>query len=342
MTAPCVHAPAARDRSRPGLALCGVMVGLCLAASAGAASIRLVENEPRQYDFIDVPRLPPAFGRGEFAFELWIKPDHAYPVGPTWRASKAQMRNWSDADPEPESAAGWWLPGNFLLDGHTRPRGFDGDATREGTFSLQFHGGGRLRWMFADGDLDVPGKVWAVQAWPATSTPSLLDGRWHHVVAQRRWAEGGGALLELWIDGALVADRSIPGRVDMRRWWDQLAHPDDPAELGGWALGAEVMTAWDQVFNQYEDYKGLVDDLRLWSSALDGERIAAAARGQPVDESTLLAHFQFDEAQGDEIADRIDPGYRLRLHRGTTDSWSPEDAPAARPTSTPGNPDRTR
>jgi hypothetical protein len=84
-----------------------------------------------------------------------------------------------------------------------------------------------------------------------------------------------------------------------------------------------------------------VDELRLWSSALDGERIAAAARGQPVDERTLLAHFPFDEAQGDEIADRIDSGYRLRLHRGTTDSWSQDDAPAARTTTTPGNPDRT-
>jgi len=31
------------------------------------------------------------------------------------------------------------------LDGHTRPDGFTPDKTREGTFSLQFYGGGRLR-----------------------------------------------------------------------------------------------------------------------------------------------------------------------------------------------------
>ncbi len=149
------------------------------------------------------------------------------------KSPKMQLANWSDADPKPYSDSGWWLTGNFLLDGHTRPQGFLGGATREGTFSLQFHGGGRLRWMFADGDLDVPGKVWAVQAWPASATPSLLDGRWHHVAAVRRWRAPEGATLELWIDGAKIARTDIPGRVDMRRWWDHLAHPDDPPELGG-------------------------------------------------------------------------------------------------------------
>lgn len=303
-----------------------------MVTSSDSASLRFLQNEPRQFDFVDIPRLPSEFGRGEFAFEIWIRPDSTFPVGPTWRAAKVQLSHWSDADPQPESTPGWWLAGNFLLDGHTRPRGFDADATREGTFSLQFHGGGRLRWMFADGDLAIPGKVYAVQAWPATSTPSLLDGRWHHVVAQRRWAESGGAVLELWIDGDRVAYRDIADRVDMRRWWDDLAHPDDPAELGGWAMGAEVMTAWDQVFNQYEDYKGLVDELRLWSTALDAERIAAAARGKPIDSDALLAHFRFDEGKGDLIVDSIDPQYRLRLHRGTVGSWSVDNAPAALPT----------
>jgi len=311
------------------LALLALLAGLSFPPSGTAASLRLLESSPQQFDFVDIARLPPGFGRGEFAFELWIKPDASFPVGPTWRGSKVQLQHWSDADPEPESTPGWWLAGNFLLDGHTRPRGFDGEASREGTFSLQFHGGGRLRWMFADGDLAVPGKVWAVQAWPATSTPSLLDGRWHHVVAQRRWHPAGGAVLELWIDGERVAHREIPDRVDMRRWWDALAHPDDPVELGGWALGAEVMTAWDQVFNQYEDYKGLVDDMRIWSGAMKGEQIVAAARGEPVDEATLLAHFSFDEGRGEFIGDRIDPGYRLRLHRGSRDSWAGEDAPSA-------------
>ncbi len=305
-----------------------MLTALAISDCARSASLRLLESAPQRFDFVDIPSLPSDFGRAEFAFELWIKPDASFPVGPTWRASKNQLRNWSDADPEPMSAPGWWLAGNFLLDGHTRPRGFDPDATREGTFSLQFYGGGRLRWMFADGDLDVPGKVWSVQAWPASTVPSLLDDRWHHIVAQRRWRTPEGAVLELWIDGQLQARREIPQRVDMRRWWDALAHPDDPLELGGWALGAEVMTAWDQVFNQYEDYKGLVDELRLWSRALDGAQIAAAARGEPLATDAVLAHFSFDKNSGEIITDRIDPDYRLRLHRGQARSWAREDAPA--------------
>lgn len=288
-----------------------------------AGSLAFVANGPQQFDFVDVPRLPDGFGTGEFTLSLWIRPDAGYPVGPTYRASKMQLTHWSDADPEPYSSDGWWLPGNFLLDGHTRPAGFLAGATREGTFSLQFYGGGRLRWMFADGDLDVPGKVWAVQAWPASSTSSLLDGQWHHVATVRRWREPQGATLELWIDGLRVAQTEIPDRVDMRRWWDALAHPDDPPELGGWAIGAEVMTAWDYVFNQYEDYKGLVDDLALWNRALTPEELAA----RPRSDDGLVAHFGFDEGQGTRVADRLDPGYTLHIHRGTPRTWSPESAP---------------
>ena len=305
-----------------------LLLGAC--GAAHAASLQFVENAPQQFDFVDIPRLPADFGRGEFTFEIWLKPDASHAVGSTWRASKMQLSNWSDADPKPYADPGWWLSGNFLLDGHTRPRGFLGGATREGTFSLQFHGGGRLRWMFADGDLDLPGKVWAVQAWPASSTPSLLDGRWHHVAAVRRWREPEGATLELWIDGAEVARTDIPGRVDMRRWWDDLAHPDDPPELGGWALGAEVMTAWDYVFNQYEDYKGLVDDLRLWNRALAPAEIAGAAAAQPVAADRLAAHFAFDEGAGDTIADRLDPSLQLRIHRATPRTWAAEQSPATR------------
>lgn len=154
-----------------------LVLAAVLAAPAHAGSLRFVENAPTHYDFVDIPSLPGEFGRGEFAFELWVKPDATYPIGPTVRASYAQLRNWTDADPEPYSSDGWWLAGNWLLDGHTRPEGFMPGDTREGTFSLQFYGGGRLRWTFADAKGGMPkGMVYAVQAWPATSTPSLLAG----------------------------------------------------------------------------------------------------------------------------------------------------------------------
>jgi hypothetical protein len=133
--------------------------------SAEAGSLRLVANAPTQYDFVDIGQLPPFFGRGEFAFELWIKPDTSFPVGPVWRSGYSQLSNWSEADPEPYSSDSWWLTGNWLLDGHTRPQGFGPGDSREGTFSLQFYGGGRLRFMFADSGENMPnGMVHAVQA----------------------------------------------------------------------------------------------------------------------------------------------------------------------------------
>lgn len=304
---------------------------ICAATNAEAGSLRFVANPPTRYDFVDIAQLPSSFGRGEFAFEMWIKPDTGFPVGPVWRSGYNQLSNWSDADPEPYSSDGWWLSGNWLLDGHTRPRGFGPGDSREGTFSLQFYGGGRLRFMFADASEKMPkGMVHAVQAWPASDTPSLLDGSWHHVVALRRWREPSGATLELWVDGKRVGATDIPLRTDMRRFWNQLAHPDDPKELGGWSLGAEVMTAWNYAFTQYEDYKGLVDEVRLWGRAPSPDEIEEWARGGPTrNAAQLLAHFPLDEQKGAILRDRLDQRSSWRLHRGTLRSWSAENAPVA-------------
>lgn len=43
----------------------------------------------------------------------------------------------------------------------------------------------------------------------------LLDGRWHNIQTVRRWSGNKGALLELWIDGTLIAKAELPARVDM-------------------------------------------------------------------------------------------------------------------------------
>lgn len=308
------------------------VIGILLLGMSGpieARSIRFLENLPTDYDFIDLPAVPGDFGQGEFSFELWVRPDASFPVGLTYRGTYDQLRNWSAADPEPYSSDGWWLAGNWLLDGHTRPRGYGPGDTREGTFSLQFYGGGRLRWMFADSGENMPrGMVHAVQAWPAETTPSLLDGQWHHVVAVRRWRAPEGATLELWIDGQLIAQREIPLRVDMRQFWSRLAHPDDPTELGGWSFGAEVMTAWRYAFTQYEDYKGWLDDVRFWGRALSPAEISRLAEGRsPADLRGALAHIRFDEGQGFTAADSLGSGINMILHNAQPESWSADNRP---------------
>ena len=307
-----------------------LLVASSLTTPATAGSLYFGANRPEQYDFADLASLPQEFGKGEFTYELWIKPDRTFPVGETWRASKDQLVMWSDADPKPYSSSGWWLDGNWLLDGHSRPEGFDSGNSRAGTFSLQFYGGGRLRWMFADSKENMPkGMVYTAQATPATATPSLLDGKWHHVAAVRRWRQPEGAVLELWIDGALVGKTDIPRRVNMRQFWDKLPHPDDPPEVGGWAFGAEVMTAWDYVFTQYEDYKGWMDEMRLWSRALAPAEIADAAKGTAPKRASkgLLSRFMFDEGKGSSSCDSINPSLCMSLHKTRPDTWSNENSP---------------
>lgn len=305
---------------------------LLLAVSpANADSVRLVANEPKQMDFGDITSIPASFGTGEFTFELWIKPDERYPVGTTGRGTTWQLENWSDTDIAPYSRVGWWYAGNWLLDGFTRPEGVNtGTETREGSFALQFYGGGRVRWLFADADETATptGSVWSVQAYPATSTPSLLDGRWHAVTCVRRWNAAGGADLELWIDGKQIAVTSTPHRTNMRQWWDKPAHPGDPEFLGGWALGAEVMTAWDYFFTQYEDYKGLVDEMRFWSRAkspleLSRDWRLPAMAGAP----GLAGLFNFDEGAGTTAHDRLLSKATITFHKTGPLLWADENAP---------------
>ncbi|HWW57059.1 MAG TPA: LamG-like jellyroll fold domain-containing protein [Sphingopyxis sp.] len=309
-----------------GALLAGVLL---FAHPSQAHSIRFSENRPTDYAFLDLSAVPAEFGMGEFSLEFWIRPDPTFPVGSTLRGTYGQLRNWSDADPEPYSSSGWWHAGNWLLDGHTRPRGFGASDTREGTFSLQFYGGGRLRWMFADsGDNMPPGMVYAVQAWPADATPSLLDGQWHHVVAIRRWREPAGATLELWIDGRRIAQTDIALRTDMRRFWHALPHPRNPPGLGGWSFGAEVMTAWGQFFTQYEDYKGLLDDIRFWGRALEPVEIEQLASGRTAKRlHRLLAQFTFDEGRGDHAIDTLGSGLRMAIRNRRPDTWSKESRP---------------
>lgn len=308
--------------------LFGMTTLLVVASFCGPATtkgaLRFLKSEAGHFDFADQRALPPTFGAGEFTFEFWIKPDASFPVGFTDRGTLNQLSAWSNADIAPYSSGNWWFAGNFLLDGHTRPDGFTSDKTREGTFSLQFYGGGRLRWMFADdGDVAPVGKVWAVEAYPANST--LLDSKWHNVNCVRRWVGASKAQLELWIDAKLIGSQVIPMRVNMRQFWDQLPHPRNPGYVGGWCWGSEVMTAWNYYFTQYEDYKGLLAEVRFWDRAKSSQEIETKWMHQVSGkEPGLVGYFLLDENTGTVVRDKLDPSRVMTLHNSQAESWSTE------------------
>jgi hypothetical protein len=123
-----------------GLALA---VTIFVARDGNAVSFRA--NETRESDYGLQTSLPKSFGAGEFTLDVRVRLDESYPVGRTGpQDSPGQLRNWSSADPAPYSRDDWWFEGNFLLDGHNN------SAFWEGTFSIQFCGGGRVRWLFGD------------------------------------------------------------------------------------------------------------------------------------------------------------------------------------------------
>lgn len=278
-------------------------------------SLELFANQPNDYDFGRQVVLPPSFGAAEFTLELMIRPDASYPVGPT-SGGAGQLVNWSDADEQPYSSCCWWFQGNFLLDGHNN------SAFENGTFSLQFYGGGRLRWLFGDGASAGPGVVRSVGAYPATATPSLLDGQWHRVALVRRWSGASGASLEMWIDGELVDSELTPTRANMRTWWDGWS--GFPADQEGWLWGAEKQAAIG-ILSQYEDYKGRLDELRFFGRALSPVELASggcAASPGPT------GYYAIEEGTGTVTCDALGPSQCLTLIDMKPGFWSMDAAPA--------------
>jgi hypothetical protein len=246
-------------------------------------------NEPNEYDHGVQVELPATFGTAEFTLELVVLLDDSFPVGPIIDGGPEQRERWSSTDIPPYSSSDWWYEGNFLLDGHNN------NSFGAGTFSLQFYGSGMLRWMFGDGAVDRDGDVWAVQAPSGATSPRLLDGQPHRVACVRRFAAGGGATLELWIDGALVGTESTPARTDMRAYWDTWA--DFPLEQPGWFWGAEKQAAIGSLF-QYEDYKGAIADVQVWDVARSPAELAAGSAA-----SGWTARWSFTERAGDLACD---------------------------------------
>jgi len=289
-----------------------------------ASSINFVENAANDYEYGHQTLIPAGFGSGEFTFEIWLKPNNSYPVGSVNEGTSAQLTNWSNVDAQPYSSSSWWWRGNFLLDGHNN------NSFQDGTFSLQFYGGGRVRWDFGDGQNAGPGGHWSVQAYPASSVPSLLDGQWHQVSCVRRWDGGSGAILELWVDGELIATESTPARTNMAAtYWD--GWTGFPSNGIGWYYGTEKQAAVG-VLPQYEDYKGLVDEMRFWSRAKStGELQNDWSKGVIGSEPGLVGHYTFSNSGATSVCNDLNSSDCMQVFNTDLSNWSFEDPPLGAP-----------
>lgn len=283
-------------------------------ATAGSLTFRV--SEPTRFDYALQRTLPEGFGKGEFTLEFSVRPDNKLPVGSTGDGSN-QLTNWSDSDSSPYGDDNWWFVGNFLLDGHNNA------AFGDGTFSVQFFGGGRIRWLLGDGTaVDRPGKLWAVQPVPASSTASLLDGQWHRVALVRR--AGSPPQLELWVDGNKIAVTRIERMVNMRAWWS--SWNGYPVRQDGWFWGTEKQAAIGAL-GQWEDYKGGLDDVRFWTRALAQDELSS---GKATNRSGLAAEMNFNDAGTDRTCDALHPSDCWTFVAPVTPLRVPDDAPAPR------------
>ncbi len=276
-------------------------------------SIDWIADPDGLHDYGHQLQLPPTFGVGEFSFQIWIRPDDSFPVGST--AGDGIVDNWTEEDEAPYVEGDWWYRGNFLLDGHNNVAGFS-----QGTFSLQFYGGGRVRWLFGDGSA-VSGGVWSAGAYPATQTDSLLDGNWHQLTLVRRWAGDDEAALELWIDGSLVDSETSTARTNMRQYWDDWT--GFGGDQDGWFWGAEKQAAIADYV--YEDYKGAMAEVRFWDVALEdiATTYADAVGG---DEPGLVGYYPWNEGSGTQACDTITDAC-VDLYRTADEQWLAEGPP---------------
>lgn len=252
-------------------------------------SLAFYVNSPAETgDYATLATIPPDFGTGEFTFECTIRLNNTSPLT-TGPGGGTSVNNWATDNPGRYSGSSWWFNGNFLLDGHNN----QGGAYESGTFSLQVFGcsgatGANLRWTFGDGSAAAArnGRLHACES----SGLQLRDALRHKVACVRRWDGGTGSILELWIDGTQVGSETSTLRTNMQSaYWSSWT--GYPAGQGNWCFGAEK----NDVISgggYWDDYKGLVSDLRFYNRAKSSAELAQhTALADPAD-SSLVGLFR--------------------------------------------------
>ncbi len=136
----------------------------------------------------------------------------------------------------------------------------------------------------------------------------------------RRFVGTSAAQLELYVDGVQRGVEISPVRTDMTSWWQGWS--GFPSGQAGWFFGAEKQAAIG-VLSQYEDFKGLLDEMRFWVRAKSAAEIAATWHASIAgNETGLVGWFRFEEGSGAMSCDSLAPARCLSLFRKQSGTWS--------------------
>lgn len=109
-------------------------------------------------------------------------------------------------------------------------------------------------------------------------TTALVAGQWHHVAATY-----DGANMKLYQDGQEVGSVAKTGPLDV--------------------ADESIATYIGKNPGDTNSFKGLIDDVRIYSAALSPAQVAAVAAGDEVPDATLVANWDFEEGSPGDVAE---------------------------------------
>lgn len=260
-----------------------------------------------QGEYGSITTIPDGFGDGEFTFVVWVLLNTAYPTGTT---ANDVWNNWATDDPQPNTGGWEWYNANWLIDGHNNT------TTNNGSFDLNFYGGGRPRWILGDGT-----NFTGVQTYPASGVASLLDDAWHAIFCIRRFSGASDSDLELWVDTTSYGSETVTNRVNLATsYWDSWT--GFPANQDGFWFGEEKLSALG-LGGKVPDFKGWVGPMGFYNVAMDSaERAAVIADGIQPSQNGYLDHWNFIEGSGSTATSAN--ALTMNLYNGLQNQWSSE------------------
>lgn len=281
---------------------------------SGSGSLNFIFNEsPTPDDYLAMPTIPSGFGNGAFTMYVGVRPDGSYPYGITSGADTAAKTNWSSEDIAPPgnlSDNSYWNPGNFLLDGHNNLN------TLNGTFSLNYYGSGRLRWIVGDGVNFIP-----VQGAITGNVPNVVAGsNWGLIVCIARMTGVSDTTYELWYGSSLIASVVVNRRVNFYTAFWQL-WTGYIADQSRWIWGAEHYSALNPTSDNYPDHKGLVNQIAFFNADHSLSDInGVLLNGIQGTEPGYIDHWNFNEQSGNVATS--ENGLIATLNNMNASQWS--------------------